>query len=700
MGIRQRLAWVFGILAVAVAGLIIAVILSVRGTGDGWRDLLAVYGGMAALAAVAAVAIGWFMVDRLLAGPMTSLARSLRMALRANPDHRYDPEEAGNLGELSAAASDVLDALARHGTALDSQIEVATNAMKTEKARLESVLRDLHEGVIICNLNHRVLLYNHRALELLGSGGELGLGRSLFDFTNRQPFFHALERLTTRLLDGRSQERGLTVPIIAATADGGTTFEGKMTLLLDEDGNPASYLVTLDDRTDELAELGRRDALLRDATDGIRRPLASLSSAAEILAEVSDLETGDRRIFEQVVADESRNLCARIEELSSEFQEIIASHWPMTDVYSANVLNTVVRRLREEKGIEGVMTGMPHWFHGDSYTLVETMHHLIHNIHDSTDADSFDIEAVPAGDYVHIDISWSGHAVSGTTLDGWLDDRLDDALGGITVRGVLERHRTDLWNLPASNGRARIRLPLPTGRSPEEAGGEALPNRPEFYDFDLIAHDADLGELGAQPLKSLTYVVFDTETTGLKPSEGDEIISIAGVRVVNGRILTGESFSRLVNPNREIPKASIRFHGITDEMVTDQPGALTVLPEFHDYVKGAVLVAHNAAFDMRFLKLKEPSLGLVFNNPVLDTLLLSAVLHNHTSKHTLDDIAERLGVGIEPEARHTALGDSLVTASVFLHLIELLEADGITTLDEAVKVANTAVHVRKLQEQF
>jgi len=697
MGLRKCLALVFGLTAVAVLvamGALVSLLYSMGGE----QALLYGLGVMAVIVAVLAGAAA--AADKLFAVPLTALARSLNMATHANPDHRYDAEEAGDLGELGEAATAAMEALQLSRGAADDQVAQAVNALEAEKGRLESVLRDLHEGVIICSLNHRVLLYNHRALELLRPVGELGLGRELFAYTNRQPFLHALERLTTRLTDGRQGERGLTAPIIAATHDGALTFEGKITLLLNEAGAPGSYLVTFDDRTHELAELGRRDALLRDATDGARRPLAIMRSAVEILAETPDLDAGDRAAFAQVLVDESRTLSDRVEGLSAEFREIIAGHWPMTDVYSANVLNTVIRRLREEKGIEGVMVGIPQWIHGDSYSLVEALHHLIHNIHDAVGATSFDLEASPAGEHVYVDVIWPGPPVSGTALNEWLDDRLDEALGGITLRGVLERHRTDFWHLPEADGRSRVRLPLTAAASPEGDATDDLPARPEFYDFSLANQDADLGELGGRPLRSLDYVVFDTETTGLEPSKGDEIISIAGVRIVNGRILTGESFSRMVNPGRSIPKASIRFHGITDEMVADEPGAEVVLPAFHDYAQGAILVAHNAAFDMRFLELKEKALGLSFDNPVLDTLLLSVYLHDHTPKHTLDDIAQRLGVEIEAEARHTALGDSLVTASVFLRLIDLLEAQGVKTLDEAVAAANTATHVRKLQERF
>lgn len=154
------------------------------------------------------------------------------------------------------------------------------------------------------------------------------------------------------------------------------------------------------------------------------------------------------------------------------------------------------------------------------------------------------------------------------------------------------------------------------------------------------------------------------------------------MRIVNGRILRQEIFDQLVDPRRPIPRVATEVCGVTNEMVQGQPTINRALPRFARFAKNTVLVAHNAAFDMRLLQQKEAATGVRLANPVLDTLLLSAVVHPRESDHSLEAIAQRLGVDVR--GRHTALGDALVTAEVFLGLLKLLRGHGIETLQQAL----------------
>jgi DNA polymerase-3 subunit epsilon len=105
-----------------------------------------------------------------------------------------------------------------------------------------------------------------------------------------------------------------------------------------------------------------------------------------------------------------------------------------------------------------------------------------------------------------------------------------------------------------------------------------------------------------------------------------------------------------------------------------------------------VLVAHNAAFDMRFLQILEAKTGVAFTQPVLDTLLLSQVIHPNQAEHSLEAIAGRLGVPIL--GRHTALGDAIVTGEVFLKMTRLLAEKGIVTLKDAREAAEQTLYAR------
>lgn len=211
---------------------------------------------------------------------------------------------------------------------------------------------------------------------------------------------------------------------------------------------------------------------------------------------------------------------------------------------------------------------------------------------------------------------------------------------------------------------------------------DALPTvcgpRTAVYDFDLLSKSRNTAIYDTE-LDDLVYVVFDTETTGLLPNKGDEIVQIAAVRIVNGKRLDNEVFDTLVNPGRAIPAVSTQIHGITETMVAKAPDIIDAGRRFHAFARDAVLVAHNAPFDMAFLQRDEARLERRFDHPVLDTVLLSAILFGQAESHSLDALAYRFDVHIPNSARHTALGDTLATADIFLKMVPALKARGLTT---------------------
>lgn len=218
--------------------------------------------------------------------------------------------------------------------------------------------------------------------------------------------------------------------------------------------------------------------------------------------------------------------------------------------------------------------------------------------------------------------------------------------------------------------------------------------RPLVYDFDLLDRRSG-GQVDDLPLTALTFTVFDTETTGLLPHK-DEIVQIGAVRVVNGRIVEGEVIDQLVDPGRPIPPASTKVHGVSDAMVSGKPGIAHAGRQFHAFARDSVIVAHNAPFDMAFLQRHKTRMGVVWDHPILDTVLLSAVLFGASEQHTLDALSDRLDVTIPENLRHTALGDARATAEVLVRMLPMLEARGLTTFGAVI--AETRRHGRLLED--
>jgi DNA polymerase-3 subunit epsilon len=268
----------------------------------------------------------------------------------------------------------------------------------------------------------------------------------------------------------------------------------------------------------------------------------------------------------------------------------------------------------------------------------------------------------------------------------------------LTLREIIDHLGSDIGSYESKRrkGTSYLRFFLPVAEvfEPEEIRPMAIlpESRPEYYDFDLFERAGQVAELENQLLTELSYTVFDMETTGLNPSEGDEILSIGAIRIVNCRLLREERFEQLVDPLRPIPWESVQIHGIHPEMLIGQPTIDKVLPGFQQFVENTILVAHNAAFDMRFLQMKEKQTAVKIINPVLDTLLLSAVVHPSHSNHDLEAIAQRLGVRIL--GRHTAVGDALATAEMFLKLLPLLANNGIYTLKDALAASQKTYYAR------
>ncbi|SDK84527.1 3'-5' exonuclease [Paracoccus chinensis] len=614
--------------------------------------------------------------------------------LAAQEDAVSLPDAAPATPATRALAAEI-ESLARDRNELRAEmaqlVEQASRSVAEQRDQLATLMDELDHAVVVCNRDGRILLFNARMRRLARNLSPqevtelVGLGRSIHAVLDPAAIAHALETVDGRIARG--------VPPHSAVAQVVTATPLGHLLRISlapvrhaeaEDNTLRGYVLLVDDITRDQQQQARRErALLRMAEQG-RASIANMQAALEML-DYPDLAPADHDRFLGVIRDEVARMRDRLLSEDEPGPEL-AARWPLHDMLATDLMAAAVRKLQATANapITTLPVAEDLWLRIDSFGLIAALDHLATRILSLGADPVLWLRLTRAGGHAHLDLGWvlreGLDPIDARDLSA-LPDEPTEACAAASVRDVVDRHGGEIWlDRNRDDGRPFFRLLLPLAAVETAPADAPIGGRPEFYDFDLFAAaHAEAGD--ARPLSALAFTVFDCETTGLDPLGGDEIIQLGAVRILNSRLLTGETIDQLVDPQRPIPEAGIPIHGIRDEMVRGKPTIAQVLPVFHRFAEGSVLVGHNVAFDMRFLKLKEAATGLRFDHPVLDTLLLSSILHPAEESHSLEAIAARLGVQIG--GRHTALGDALATAEVFRRMIPLLERQGIVTLGQA-----------------
>jgi len=671
---------------------------------------------------IALLLLGWLLLSAAL-GALTRLAylrwvaAAARLAEQAHvllaTDVQRAIEPEGSVETRALAA--VINQLAQQRSALradiDAQVLEASRGVEQERNRLAALMAELTQSVVVCNLDGRILLYNSRArtqfrslssAPTLADGAELiGLGRSIYAVFDRALVAHALESVQQRLQRGAahpsaqfvtSTRAGQLLRVQMAPVRATESAAGEAHAL-------NGFVLMLENITRDFADESERDRLLHTLSEGSRASLGNLQAAVEML-DYEDVDAAARERFHGVIRDEVRTMSRRIQDLASHTAQTMKTRWPLEDMLGADLVAAACRRIEAQLDCRASAAEVDPalWLKVDSFSLLQALLYLAGRLVDEHGIKLLQLRLVKADARARLDLAWSGPSMSTETVIGWETDpmRIGTETLALTVRDIVERHDGAFWfERERVRHESFFRLLLPLAGAGEQLDAAQFvrsESRPEVYDFDLFRPSEQARELADRRLAELAYTVFDTETTGLEPSAGDEIIQIGATRIVAGKLRREDCFEQLVDPQRDIPAASIPIHGIRPEMVAGAPTIDRVLPAFYAFAQDTVLVAHNAAFDMRFLQLKEASTGVAFDQPVLDTLLLSAVVHPQQDSHRLEAIAERLGVPVL--GRHTALGDAMVTAEVFLKLVPLLAAQGIHTLGQAREAAQRTYFAR------
>lgn len=205
----------------------------------------------------------------------------------------------------------------------------------------------------------------------------------------------------------------------------------------------------------------------------------------------------------------------------------------------------------------------------------------------------------------------------------------------------------------------------------------------------LIDDDKDILTNYNNPKDVDSYVVFDLETTGLSV-KNDMITEIGAIKIKDGEVV--DTFSQLINPERRIPEFIVNLTGITDAMVRDKPTIDEVVGPFKEFIEGSILVAHNASFDLGFIREKFKKSNLEVINPVIDTLELSRAVFPDLKNHKLGNIAKHLKVNLENA--HRAVDDAKATSEIFIKILNLLKINDINQIGNINRCSEDSTSIK------
>ncbi len=627
--------------------------------------------------------------------PLKKICAEAEVIYSTNPSHRITSGGNKDFKRLSAIINDFADMFENLNKTITEQILNARKETEKERNLLAAIMSELPQGVIICNINGRILLFNSLAKKTFtpdsGTGKSeifLGLGRSVFHLFNKDLIAHAIEEIEERLnTPGQSVASCFITPIHT-----GRLISTEAIPVLDSDNKMTGFILAFQDVTDEIHLYD----MTHEKLTSLKTNLAGQIDQIKKLLPQTDLEPQNNLSNQHDIMKILDIWPKQYDQVSETLLDAISTRVPLTRHPLGEFLSGLKQKIEDLHDIHlKIFTADEDIsLMADTYSFSSALIFLFKNLSDMIHVREFTLLSSQTKGFIVLEISWNSILLPKQHLETLIQTRINSLP---SLFYVLKQNQASIQiicndeetsskiNISAKAGskthiREKHQSPVMTG------------SRPEFYDLELFRTEEEDNDLLNTDLRHLTYTVFDTETTGLNPDGGDEIISIAAVRIVNNRIVYQDLFEELVDPKRDIPMESYRIHGINYEMVTGKKDISTILPAFKDYAEETVLLGHNIAFDMKMFKVKEKSTGIKFMNPVLDTLLLSAVLHPIHEHHDMESIAQRLGINII--GRHTALGDAIATAEIFLKLLPILTSNGILTLRDAMNASKKTYYAR------
>ena len=429
LSLRVRMFLFFAALAFGAIGAVaVGLWLGYRRLGDPETLGAFVQGGtVGGFAILGLTAWVWYLFDANVAKPIDTLSGALRARAHSDATGEVNTEIARYLGDLAPAARAAATSLDETRNALAEAVGRETTRLAAEKERLEALLSDVPVGVLLCSADHQLVFYNGQAVELIGAAsGTPGLDRKLFDYLRAGPIRLAYDRLVA------TGDEDAASDLLAATLDGGQVLAARMRLLPVAAGAAPGYVLTLRDVTGDLAQHARREALVEEIFDRLRRPAANLATLMGVLPEG---EAPPARM-ERALRDEVAALSAAITDLGLRHEEGRSEGWPLVLTRASDLMDGLRARL-EAHGHTVDTRAAPLMLRCNGFEVIGLLDRLATGLAGDGIARAFHVVLDEDGAGAMIRLEWAGAPLSVARLEHWLAEPLESGAPHVTGRSVL-----------------------------------------------------------------------------------------------------------------------------------------------------------------------------------------------------------------------------------------------------------------------
>ncbi len=448
------------------------------------------------------------------------------MIAASDPSHRIDPEQWQDAQTLIHAINRLADRYQTVGNPIQGQDFPAIKGSE-ENNILAAFISEMPEGVLICNAEGQILLFNRRARQLLciddqdrvsRSDQKLALGRSITTVVDKKLIEEALEEINERL----NRKVLNAVSHFVSEGQGKHILRSQVVPILTRLGQFTGFILTLNDITDERESDNRVESILQALTKSARSPLASIRAASEAMLEYPGMDENRLKQFEEIIFKESIVLSDIINKIAGDYSSLKKTKRSLAPISGADLVEKIRMRARERLGIVVHIESSDAkvWVKADTYSILIAFLYVLNQLKDETDHWEFRCKLHRDQKFAIFDLLWLGVPVRAETVRQWEEQYLvfGEEKSPLTLKEVLRHHEAAVLPFGCrSKDRScmRILLPLDERIAPETVRPiTILPaSHSEFYDLDLIGKSGRNPDLDNRLLTELGYTVLIREVS-------------------------------------------------------------------------------------------------------------------------------------------------------------------------------------------